>query len=240
MEEEETHGSLKDRTSTDILIKEYETLLILRQDYIRLGDNRFNFYLAIISGAAFFITWINSKDQSPLNPDLISFITGSTILGVLLFGLTTLFRIIGRNSRINELARAMARIRWYFTINYPEIDQYIMQSKYDNEPSFQGIDWYKEQLPIMLSIINGIVAGVGICMILFLFGWRWEIIIALGFIISAALSLAQIFLYDKVMKGKQEEMDKKNIPINPSPQIEENPEVKIKQSEKGGEQASKE
>jgi len=189
------------------LIEEYETLRTLRQDYISMGDNRVNFFLAILSGVTVFLTWLNSLPGSgntvTTSYELVYFITVVTILGVLLLGLTTFARIIRRNTSINVYTRGLTRIRRYFVEQYPDIEKYIILPINDDKPEFKpaGIS---EQLPIMLAIINGLIAGASLAIVLF--KMSMAIAILVGLVVFITLLFAQLRFYQVRMRDRAEEI----------------------------------
>ena len=67
--------TVHDDVAATYLLQEYASLLKLRQDYIALGDNRFNFFLLILSGTAVFITWLNSSEPMNVSPEGVVYIT---------------------------------------------------------------------------------------------------------------------------------------------------------------------
>mgnify|MGYP001366582199 CR=1 FL=1 len=129
----------QDDRTVDFLLLEYETLMNLRQNYINLGDSRFNFYLSILSGAAVFLTWINSNNAVNSNSYSSIFVSVSVLIGVLALGWTTFNRIIRRNRSINHYSRGMARIRYYFVEKDPNLEDYLVLSLKADEPKFKKI-----------------------------------------------------------------------------------------------------
>ena len=191
------------------LLKEYETLRILRQDYIALGDSRFNFFLVILSGAGLFITWINSQEPANLSQEIVSAVTAVIGLGVLLLGLTTFVRITHRNSRIVIYTRGMARIRGYFVDHNPDIAQYMISPTSDDRPAFGSFST-GAQLPIMLGILNGLIAGTGLSLLFFDKSLGAAISIGLG--VFVVVFGAQLMYYDLHMKKRRRSYQAKFLP----------------------------
>ena len=63
--------------AVDFMIAEYETLRNLRQDLITLGENRLNFFLASVSGAAVFVALIS---QLSTYQEIVLFVVGVVTL----------------------------------------------------------------------------------------------------------------------------------------------------------------
>jgi FtsH-binding integral membrane protein len=180
----------------DFLLKEYETLRIFRQDLISQGDRRFNFFVAIVSGAAIFLSWLSG--QQIVNNIAI----GIIILGILLLGLTTFARILQRNSSIILYTRGMNRIRKYFIQHYPEMDDYLILDSHDDTPYFKSVS-FSEQLPIMLALMNAIIAGVTLLMIVNLV-LQWNIVqtAVAGFLVFVIMFIIQIRYYNSNMRKR--------------------------------------
>ena len=180
----------------NFLLKEYETLRTFRQDLIALGDRRFNFFVSIISGAAIFLTWLSG--QQKVNNIAI----GIIIFGVLFLGLTTFARTVQRNSSIILYSRGMNRIRMYFVRHHPDMAEYLILESHDGKPSFKSLS-FSEQLPIMLAIMNGTVAGVALAIIVsFTLKWDITLIAIAGVGIFTIMLFSQIRYYNSEMRKR--------------------------------------
>lgn len=175
------------------LLKEYETLRTFRQDLIVLGDSRFNFFVSILSGVAIFLSWLSGQ-QSVNNIAL-----GIIILGVLFLGLTTFARMVRRNSSIILYTRGMNRIRMYFLKKYPEMEEYLILDSHDDMPAFKRVS-FSEQLPIMLALMNGIIAGTALSIFVNLI-LKWDVILTaiIGMIVFIIMFMIQIRYYNSNM-----------------------------------------
>lgn len=202
------------------MIKEYERLLILRQDYVRLGDNRFNFFLLILSAVVVFITWLNSAQTAAyLSKNTAGFLTATIVFGTLALGLTTFFRIIRRNIKISEYGYGMRRIQLYYGQKFPDIAPYLvnMPSK-DDAPKYQTINLrdicrnfanlFSQQLPIMLAIINGLIASAGLSVIFLQFSFELAIVLFLSLLL--VFVWVQIWVFNEQMGQAKKKWRLKN------------------------------
>jgi hypothetical protein len=206
------------------MIKEYERLLILRQDYIRLGDNRFNFFLLILSAVVVFMTWLNSAQTAAyLSKNTAGFLTVTIVFGTLALGLTTFFRIIRRNIKISKYEYDMRRIQLYFAQKFPDTAPYLgnMPVK-DDAPKYQTInlrdihrnftDLFSQQLPIMLAIINGLIASAGLSVILLQSSFQFTIVLFFSLLILFVWG--QISIFNSQMDQAKKDWKKKNAKIS--------------------------
>ncbi len=194
-----------DEKLVSFLVAEYETLRTLRQDYISSGENRFNFFLAILSGTVVFLTWINSlATNASLSREVAYFITIVAIIGVLALGLTTFARITRRNTSISVYTRGMTRIRRYFVDQYSSVEKYIILPIYDDKPAFKPVTT-SEQLPMMLGIINGLIASTALAMLIVNINLITTIIVL--FISFIVVLFAQLKYYSVRMRKKEEKVN---------------------------------
>jgi hypothetical protein len=187
----------------DFMIAEYETLRTFRQDLISLGENRFNFFLVILSGTAVSLTWLN---QLSGYQDVVYLITAIVIGGMLLLGLTTFARITHRNASIILYTRGMNRIRRYFVENYPNIEEHIILDIYDDQPAFKSPSM-REQLPIMLAIINGMIASIGgavLARVVFVWSMMATVLVGLGSFVI--LFLAQLSYHNLQSRNRERKL----------------------------------
>lgn len=199
MEAKETRSEIESQNSAmPFLLKEYETLLMLRQDYIRMGDNRFNFFLLILSGATVFVTWINSSEPVGVDRTVVVLMTGIVGAGVLLLGLSTFARIARRNSSIVVYTRGMTSIRRYFVELYPEITEYMVLPTTAGKTRFRAFK-LSEQLPVMLSIINGLIAGAAVLLIAIDLTSLADALIS-GLVVAIILVISQYSYYARHME----------------------------------------
>jgi hypothetical protein len=194
-----------DRTPpTEFLLAEYETLRTLRQDAISHGDDRFNYFLVILSGAIIFLTWINGSTVggSLGQPDIVAAMNAAVIGVVLLLGLTTFARIAHRNASIAVYTRGMNRIRRFYVERHPEITQYIILGTDDNLPPFR-LPTLREQLPVMLAILNGSVAMMaGIALLHLGLAWTMRASVLLGVLVLVGLFALQVHYYRIVLRNR--------------------------------------
>jgi len=147
---------------------EYETLLNFRQSLITLGENRLNFFLATVSGAAVGLGLIN---QVSANKEIIYFVDGIVLVGLFLLGIVTFVRTVERSIGIVVYTRGMNRIRRFFVDQNPSIKKYLVLPVYDDKPSFISRAFIRGGfssigLPEMAAIVNSIIAGSAISLLL--------------------------------------------------------------------------
>jgi hypothetical protein len=212
MKTQDESAKLEGDSADAFMLKEFETLLILRQDYVRLGDNRFNFFLLILSGSVGFLTWLNSNQPQNINVAVIRFLTLTVWLGILALGLTTMFRLIRRNVKISEYNYRMSCIRKYFMKIYPDVKTFIIDKNVKKDaPEFTQIKLqdirdnfsrlFSQELPIMLAIINGLVFSAGLSVIfLSIFGLRVILSLVSLFFLLVFSYWIQIHIFNKQMR----------------------------------------
>jgi hypothetical protein len=105
-----TNKSSKPDDCADFMKSEYETLLNFRQSLITLGENRLNFFLATVSGAAVGIGLIN---QVSTNKEIIYFVSGVILIGLFLLGLVTFVRTVERSIGIVVYTPRLKNI-WFY------------------------------------------------------------------------------------------------------------------------------
>lgn len=178
------------------LFKEYETLMTLRQDLISLGDRRFNFYVSIILGASVFLPWASSQQN------MSELLVGVLIFGILLLGLTTFARMVQRNSSIILYSRGMNRIRRFFVDHHPEVRDYLIMESCDDSPSFKSVS-FSEQLPVMLALINALVAGVLVSVVADkVLNWNLAFAVATWSLVFIVMLVVQVRYYNGKMRER--------------------------------------
>jgi hypothetical protein len=151
-----------EKYSMDIMLTEYKTLQELRSELITIGENRVNFFLAIVSGGLVGLSLL--PQASPMG-EINYLITGAVLIGFLILGFITLARTIERSIGVKKYARGMNRIRRYFAQLDPHLHAYFLLPISDDRPTFQSIGWLTGgakflSLANIVAIINGILVSV--------------------------------------------------------------------------------
>jgi len=101
------------RETVDFLLAEYETLRSVKSELVSHGENRVNFFLAVVSGAMVGLALLS---QSPALGEVPPVVIGTVLIGILLLGLMTFARTVDRAIGIKLYARGMNRITLF---HYP-------------------------------------------------------------------------------------------------------------------------
>lgn len=163
-------------TAEEFLMAEYTTLKEFRASQLEQSQNRFNFFLALVSGAVAIIALVSDQSSS-LSVSALLITIGTTALALLYLGVVTFRRIIQTHIRIVEYTRGMNRIRRYFVEHYPETAVYLTFSTDDTRPklgTLGSLTIGATGLTSMVIFINTVLATVGFGFLL------WQLMLSLG------------------------------------------------------------
>lgn len=182
-------------TPEEFLMAEYTTLKEFRASQLEQSQNRFNFFLALVSGALAIIALVNDRNNAFSTPTFFVG-TGITALSLLYLGIVTYRRIVQTHIRMVEYTRGMNRIRRYFVENYPEIMPYLTFSSDDTRPKLGALGSLTISatgLTSMVMFINTVLATVGLNFLLFQLtlslGEAQPVILVISVVLTAGLSL---------------------------------------------------
>ncbi len=160
----------------EFLMAEYNTLKEFRANQVEQSQNRFNFFIALVSGALAIVALVNDRSAA-LNTPLFFIGVGITALALLYLGVITFRRIIQTHIRTVEYTRGMNRVRRYFVEHYPEIATYLTFSIDDARPrlgTLGNLTIGATGLTSMVIFINTILATIGFNFLL------WQILVSVS------------------------------------------------------------
>src|SRR5689334_18316758 len=91
----------------EFILAEYAGLQSLRQGLVTLGENRLNFFLATVSGALVGAGLL--IDKLSTYGDLVFYVVGFILAGLLLLGVATFVRMVERSIGVVIYSRGMNR-----------------------------------------------------------------------------------------------------------------------------------
>ena len=209
-------NSETEESATEFMLAEYATLRDLRLSLDSLGENRMNFYFAVISGA---VVGLGLFNQLSGLAKTVFFINAAVIVGLLLLGSITFVRMLHRSVNIVEYTRAMNRIRHYFSDKNPDITPYLWLSPrfslYDDRPrlGYKVFDFQTRRLKLtglapMVGIINSIIATLGIVILtstVFTLPVVWSVLI--GLFTLLLILIAHYTYLVNYLKQKRDELE---------------------------------
>jgi hypothetical protein len=152
---------IDDRQTLDFMLAEYEMLRSAMSELVSHGENRVNFFLAIVSGAMVGLAFLN---QSSALGGILPALTGTILIGLLLLGLITFARTVDRDVGIKTYARGMNRIRRYFTTLNPNISDYLTLPITDDFPLLKPTGFPPRNLCGMMIVVNGVITSISVLM----------------------------------------------------------------------------
>jgi hypothetical protein len=203
---------LTDKQTVDFMLAEYSTLRESRHRLESVGENRVNFFLAIVSGA---IVGLGLVNQLPGPTDIIYFVNIAIFISIFLLGLITFARMVERSINDIQYARAMNRIRRYFVDRNTTIEKYLWFPITDDKPSlhFSVFNFKTRRLSMiglapMIAIVNSMIALLGLSLLARVV-WNlqigWSLII--GIIAFVIVISAQFSYQASRIKAKNKEID---------------------------------
>jgi hypothetical protein len=105
----------------------------LRQDIVALGESRFNFYLASVSGVFVGFSFLY---QSGMRVEILFYAASLGTLGLLCVGFVVFGRLVERSISVIVYTRGMNRIRRYFVEIEPKIEPHVILGTTDDSPFF--------------------------------------------------------------------------------------------------------
>jgi len=155
-------------TSLEFLHDEFKLLQGSRDSLISLNDRQVNFFLAVVSGAAVLLAFLNQPQRSSLLSNIASL---TILLTIFLLGIMTFARTIEADIGIAIYARGLNRIRRFFVERDKKLVSYLILPTNDQVPSFESIGFSTKGasvigLPNTLAVINSIVGAFLIGIIL--------------------------------------------------------------------------
>ncbi|HML21647.1 MAG TPA: hypothetical protein PKD09_08375 [Aggregatilinea sp.] len=152
----------------DFLVAEYETLKEFRTSQVEQAQNRFNFFLILVSSAVGIVALV-SDGQNSFDTPIFFIVVSLTALALLYLGTVTLRRIIQTHIQTVRYTRGLNRIRRYFVQQFPEIEEYLTFSTDDRKPQFGAMGSLTigiTGLTGMVIFINATLAYIGISFLL--------------------------------------------------------------------------
>jgi len=109
----------------DFLLEEYKNLAVSFWKNEETGEKRVNFFITLVTAVIAALIALATNDKGYLPRETIPLITIFSLVGLLLFGIFTLLRMIRRNRVTDEYKKAMGTIRDIFKkFDYQRLKDY--------------------------------------------------------------------------------------------------------------------
>lgn len=187
--------------AAQIMIAEHQRLSDLYLYNTDMGERRTSMYISVISlGAAGLIGLAQLVDAT-----ILYWPATLLLLGMLVLGLLTFYRLIERRMRAVENLRAINRIHRYFVEKQPELAQYFYWAPCDDLPSFRSkggaFAGLRDIVALLNSLFGGFLGGE-------LLASAWQSLpLAAPLLVGAALTLALWVLHQRYEDARLKSAD---------------------------------
>lgn len=190
----------------DFMLREYQRLYELSRVLLNNSEQRVNFFLTL-SSAVVGILFFSMGKTSQIAPHRVIFATISSLIVLLIYGVTTLNRIIWGSEQRSYYERLMREIRGYFAQRDPSITPYLeLQDSLANRPAGQSrvvaaiLHIHRGRLTDFLVISNSLIFGAITIIVLSSAGWRQVYVIMGAIIVIPAIALLFYWYYARIRK----------------------------------------
>jgi hypothetical protein len=193
----------------DFMLAEYTTLLQFRQDLLRLGENRLNFFLAAVSGAVVGLALLSTMEDHEV---IVVSVSGIIIVGLLLVGWVTFARMVERSAGVVRYTKGMNCIRGWFSDQIPDIKKCLVLPSSADQPPFSATGFLSKGSSSLglweaVAVINCIVAGAGASILCTIWTSQTGLVISCGGAVFAIFLFVQIIYYHCRIRQIQEKWE---------------------------------
>ena len=190
----------------DFMLREYQRIYELSRVSLNNSEQRVNFFLTLSSAVVGILFFLMGRTNQ-LPPEKVVFAGISTLIVLLIYGVTTLNRIIWGSEQRLYYERLMREIRSYFAERDPSITPYLeLQDSLAKRPADQSkivaaiLHVHRGRLTDFLIISNGLICGAITIIALSSAGWREVYAIALALVVIPAIMLLFYWYYGRIRK----------------------------------------
>jgi hypothetical protein len=184
------------------MIAEHERLAALYLYNSDLGEKRISLYLTVISAGAAVLVGLA---QFRFEMSLLLWPAIGFLIGVVVIGLLTFYRLVERRMRATEYLRAINRIHSYFVQHDPTLAPFFYWPACDDIPSFRGKGTALEALRDVVALLNSLFVGalVAVATFILLNEQFAQLDVVAGLVVATAAWFLQEGLERRILTGAE-------------------------------------
>ena len=197
---------IRNGPGNDFMLREYQRLYELSRVSLSNSEQRVNFFLTLSSAVVAILFFFMGKTNQ-IAPHKVIPATISSLIVLLIYGVTTLNRIIWGSEQRSYYERLMREIRGYFAQREPSITPYLeLQDSLANRPAGQSrvvaaiLHIHRGRLTDFLVISNSLICGAITIIVLSSASWRQVYVIMGAIIVIPAIALLFYWYYARIRK----------------------------------------
>jgi VIT1/CCC1 family predicted Fe2+/Mn2+ transporter len=196
-----------DGCGDDFMLREYQRLYELSRVSLGNSEQRVTFFLTLSSAVAGILFFFMGR-TSQLAPHRAVSAAVSALIVLLVYGMTTLNRIVWGSEQRLYYERLMKEIRRYFAQRDPRIAPYLeLQDSLLNRPVGQSrlaaavLQIHRGRLTDFLILSNGLICGATTVIVLSSAGWLQIHAIIVAIIVMLTTMLLFYWYYGRIRKN---------------------------------------